>query len=294
MDSLWYEPIRKNLGKKNCFINEEQINKICDLLVNFKETEKSKIFSNEAFGYWKITVERPLRLKSQFTFKNIEALKYGKEESELRKKLIAQFGNKLFTDLKSISKEIDEYLNEHEIELTDAQKKKLFDQKSWERDKRIYEAAKAAFEIIGEEIFIDHEIFKSKLDNVFKSKDIKLEKTALKTIIDAVSWRDPEARAVIKSKKKTGEIDYEADSELRDTEQVPLLEEGGITAFFEREVLPYAPDAWIDESKTQIGYEISFTKHFYKPIVLRSLEEITRDIRALEEESEGLLEAIIS
>jgi type I restriction enzyme M protein len=292
--SGWFEPLRKNLGKKNCIINEEQIDHICDLLVNFKETEKSKIFPNEALGYWKITVERPLRLKSQFTFKNVEALKYGKEEPELRKKLIAQFGNKLFTDFKSVSKGIDEYLSEHEIELTDAQKKKLFDQKSWEKDKRVYEAAKTAFEIIGEEIFIDHEVFKQKLDKVFKNKDIKLEKTDLKAIIDAVSWRDSEAKPIIKSKKKNGEVDYEPDSELRDTEQVPLLEEGGIKAFFEREVLPYAPDAWIDESKTQIGYEISFTRHFYKPIILRRLEEITKDIRALEEESEGLLEAIIS
>jgi len=88
-------------------------------------------------------------------------------------------------------------------------------------------------------------------------------------------------------------VEYEPDSNLRDTEQVPLLEEGGIEAFFKREVLPHVPDAWIDESKTRIGYEISFTRYFYKPQELRTLEDITTDIRALEAETEGLLDQII-
>jgi type I restriction enzyme M protein len=80
---------------------------------------------------------------------------------------------------------------------------------------------------------------------------------------------------------------------LRDTEQVPLLEEGGVEAFVRREVLPYTPDAWIDESKTKIGYEVSFTRHFYKPKRLRSLDEIKNDILALERETEGLIKEIV-
>ncbi|MCL2321196.1 MAG: SAM-dependent methyltransferase, partial [Oscillospiraceae bacterium] len=83
------------------------------------------------------------------------------------------------------------------------------------------------------------------------------------------------------------------DKELTDTEQIPLDYEGGINAFIEKEVLPYAPDAWVDESKTQIGYEISFTKHFYKPVKLRELSEIVADIRALEKETEGLLDEVL-
>jgi len=83
------------------------------------------------------------------------------------------------------------------------------------------------------------------------------------------------------------------DKDLTDTEQIPLDYPGGIKAFIEAEVLPYAPDAWVDESKTQIGYEISFTKHFYKPVKLRELSEIIADIRALEAETEGLLEEIL-
>ena len=88
-------------------------------------------------------------------------------------------------------------------------------------------------------------------------------------------------------------VEYEPDSALRDTEQVPLLEDGGIEAFFRREVLPYVPDAWIDETKTQTGYEISFTRYFYKPAEMRPLEEIVADIRALERETDGLLGEII-
>jgi type I restriction enzyme M protein len=88
-------------------------------------------------------------------------------------------------------------------------------------------------------------------------------------------------------------VKCEPDSDLRDTEQVPLLEEGGIEAFIGREVLPYTPDAWIDDSKTEIGYEISFTRHFYKPQPLRTLDEIRADILNLEKETEGLLGEIL-
>ena len=94
-------------------------------------------------------------------------------------------------------------------------------------------------------------------------------------------------------------VEYEPDPDKRDTEQIPLLEpitadaEDGVEAFIRREVLPYAPDAWIDASKTKIGYEISFTRHFYKPPQLRTLEEIRADIEALERETEGLLDEIL-
>jgi type I restriction enzyme M protein len=88
-------------------------------------------------------------------------------------------------------------------------------------------------------------------------------------------------------------VEYEPDPELRDMEQVPLLEEGGIEAFFQREVLPHVSDAWIDASATKVGYEISFTRYFYKPQPLRTLEETRADIEALEQETEGLLGQIL-
>jgi len=80
---------------------------------------------------------------------------------------------------------------------------------------------------------------------------------------------------------------------LRNNEQIPLLEGGGIESFIRREVLPYVPDAWVDNTKTQIGYEISFNRYFYKPQLLRTLEEIRTDIQVLERETEGLLDEII-
>jgi type I restriction enzyme M protein len=84
-------------------------------------------------------------------------------------------------------------------------------------------------------------------------------------------------------------VEYEPDADLRDTETVPLNEPGGIEAFIRREVLPHAPDAWIDEPKTAVGFEISFTRYFYKPVPLRSLEAIRQDIVALQRETEGLM-----
>ena len=92
---------------------------------------------------------------------------------------------------------------------------------------------------------------------------------------------------------KPAVVEYESDTELRDTEQIPLLEEGGIEAFLRREVLPYVPDAWYVPSSVKVGYEISFTRYFYKPQPLRPLEEIRADILALERETEGLLSEIV-
>ena len=87
-------------------------------------------------------------------------------------------------------------------------------------------------------------------------------------------------------------VEYEPDSELRDFEQIPLLKEGGIPACIRREVLPYTPDAWLVEADTKIGYEVSFTRHFYQPPQLRTLAQISADILALEQETEGLLHEI--
>ena len=94
-------------------------------------------------------------------------------------------------------------------------------------------------------------------------------------------------------KGKPAVVEYEPDTDLRDTEQIPLQEEGGIGAFLRREVLPYAPDAWYQADSVKVGYEISFTRYFYKPQPMRTLQEIRADILALERETEGLLGEII-
>jgi type I restriction enzyme M protein len=166
---------------------------------------------------------------------------------------------------------------------------------------------------LGDTLFEDHNVFRDRVDAALKKADIKLAAADLKQIVKAVSWRVETAPPIIAKVQKPGKVkadplrglfettvngkpslvEYEPDSDLRDTEQVPLLEDGGIEAFIRREVLPYTPDAWIKEDATKIGYEVSFTRHFYKPQPLRTLEEISADILAIEKEAEGLLDGLL-
>ena len=258
----WYKPLRKNLGKKNCELSEEDTKKICETFLAFKETEQSKIFPNGAFGYWKITVERPLRLKVELS-----------ESARARfRRACKQSGEEGLADL-------------------------------------IDHVASA----IGPGPHMNFNDFATTLERNAESMVVNLTAKRMKLIQSELAVRDEGSAPVIKKAHKPGKaeadpdhgrfgvnlagkswvVEYEPDSELRDSEQVPLLETGGIEAFFCREVLPYVPDAWIDEEATKIGYEISFTRYFYRPKPLRSLEEIRADIEALEKESEGLLGQIL-
>jgi type I restriction enzyme M protein len=205
--------------------------------------------------------------------------------------------------------------------IPEKKKRKLLDAKTWQRDGRLVEAASALRHELGGDLFEDHNVFCDKVDAALEKLKIKLGASDLKTLLRAFSWRVETAPPVIAKVHKPGKaeadplhglfpipspsgssgrgkgegliVKCEPDSDLRDTEQVPLLEEGGIEAFIGREVLPYTPDAWIDDSKTEIGYEISFTRHFYKPQPLRTLDEIRADILNLEKETEGLLGEIL-
>ena len=204
----WRQPLRKNLGSKNCELSEEDIQRICDAFLAFEETEQSKIFPNAAFGYWKVTVERPLRLEGidperAYTAKEIKALKGERKRSETAPPVI----------------------------------------------KKVHKSV--------------------------------AEPDPLRGLFPATINGKPVV------------VSYEPDTDLRDTEQVPLLEEGGVEAFLRREALPYAPDAWYDPASVKVGYEISFTRHFYKPQPLRPLEEIRADIMEVEQETEGLLGEIV-
>jgi len=166
---------------------------------------------------------------------------------------------------------------------------------------------------LGERLFEDYNLFRDLVDATLMEAGIKLPAADLKQILKAVSWRVETAKPVISKVHKSGKtktdplhglfeaivdgkpaiVEYEPDPDLRDTEQIPLMEDGGIEAFIRREVLPYTPDAWIKEDSARIGYEISFTRHFYKPKPLRTLEEISADILAIEKEAEGLLDGLL-
>ena len=175
------------------------------------------------------------------------------------------------------------------------------------------DAANRLRTVLGDGLFEDHNIFRSRVEAALKDASLKLPAADLKQLYKAVSWRVEAAPPDIAKAYKPGKakadplhgmfeatmggkpvvVEYEPDSELRDTEQVPLLEEGGIDAFILREVIPYSADAWIKEEATKIGYEVSFTRHFYKPKPLRTLDEIAADILAIEKEAEGLLDGLL-
>jgi type I restriction enzyme M protein len=325
----WFKPLRKNLGKKNCELSPEDIERISHTFLDFKETPESKIFPNAAFGYWKVTVERALCLHSQLTLKAIESLRFTSGDEDLRATLYEEFGDELFTNFAKFSAALEKRLSDWgsddddeggddeggsaRMGLPEKKKKKLLDPRTWERDGRLVEVTTKLRAALGEMLFEDYNVFRDRVDAALKKADIRLAAADLKQILKAVSWRVETAPPVIAKVHKRGKakadplhglfeatvdgkpaiVEYESDSDLRDTEQVPLLEDGGIEAFIRREVLPYTPDAWIKEDATRIGYEVSFTRHFYKPQPLRTLEEISVDILAIERESEGLLDGLL-
>ena len=206
--SEWYRPLRKNLGDKNCELAAADIERIVGTFLAFEETPQSKIFPNAAFGYRKLTVERPLRLPGidpgrAYKASEIRALRASGTPAPGAPPVI----------------------------------------------RKIHRGDVAPDPL--------HGLFAVELGG------------------------------------RQRVVEYEPDSDLRDVEQVPLLEEGGVESFLRREVLPYAPDAWYVPGRVKVGYEISFTRYFYQPQPLRAPEEIWADIRALERESEGLLGEIL-
>lgn len=137
----------------------------------------------------------------------------------------------------------------------------------------------------------DYNEFKAILDNLAKG-NIKLASKDIKLIRQAFCTVDEKAKEVISKKNKDGSYEYEKDPDLSDTEQIPLLYEGGIDEYFKKEVLPYAPDAWIEQDKTKVGYEVLFSKYFYKPSELRTLDDIELEISQIEKEAQELLKGV--
>lgn len=211
-------PLRKNMGNKNCEFTPEIRKEIVRIFLGMEESDVSMIFDNSEFGYWNVTVERPLRLR---VFPEREV-----PEDTFKKQ----------SELDSVREAI----------------------------------AKAS---AGTPLD-DWDAF---------AKATKLKKTQLKKIRPFITETDPHAK----------EVEGESDPNLRDSENIPFNYDGGIDAFIEKEVKPYAPDAYVDESKTKIGYEISFTKYFYKPVQLRDMKDILASLEELEKESDGVMDEIV-
>src|SRR5712692_2216837 len=258
----WSKPLRKNLGKKNCELSEEDIRRIVDTFLAFQESEQSKIFPNAAFGYWKITAERPLRLRvdlSEAACTQFHRVCKAVDEEPLANlvgRVASVLGHGPHLDFNHFMAAVERDADRHNVKFT-AKRQKLLQTALAEKDETAAPVIKKIH------------------------KPDKIEADPLR------------GRFSVTLEGKPWVVEYEADTDLRDTEQVPLLEEGGIEAFFRREVLPYVPDAWYDSANIKIGYEISFTRYFYKPQSLRTLEEIRADILTLEKKTAGLLNEII-
>lgn len=236
----FFTKMRKNLGDKSREVGEEDRARILELYAAFEENDQSKIFPTTAFGFWQITVERPLRLNFACTAERIDAALEAKP-------------------LQNIDQA----------------------------------ALRAALAEVGDELFLSRDAFLAALKPVLKSHGLALGAPALKALWQGLSERD-ETADICADRRGTSE----PDTSLRDTENVPFGDAGpdgrdaAIRAYFEAEVLPHVPDAWIDHSKTKVGYEIPFTRHFYKYVPPRPLEEIDADLNELVDEIMALLQEI--
>ena len=324
-----YEKLRKNLGNKNCALSEAHIRGILDCYTDFAPLERSQpgalasqLFDNADFGYHKVTIERPRRLRSRFTEAAIASLRFDKSLREPMAWAWEQYGERVYRELPALMPVIEAWCEEQELELNRKKRAALAAPALWEKQKGLLEAASLLRKHLGDGEYSDFNRLRKEVSRVLKEEKIKLAATELNSILQAVSWYDASAEKVIKKqlslKGAKGEellsslgcsreelpyygyyptakadqyCSYEADTELRDYESIPLKED--ILAYYLREVLPHVPEAWIDSEKTKIGYEISFNKYFYEHQPLRSLEAVSADILRLEQESEGLIMDIL-
>ncbi|MBZ7692207.1 SAM-dependent DNA methyltransferase [Klebsiella oxytoca] len=343
--SLLYRKLRKNLGNKNCEFAPEHITEITNTYLACVDVERqlntnndpigvaSKIFSNDDFGYYKVTIERPDRRKARFSQDAISPLRFDKQFSDIMKHLYVEYGDDVYKNtgfgsdqkksfLKSIEKEIFAWCEENEIGLNAKARTKLLDVKHWLALKGILETAQQLMSDIGDDEFDDFNKFMNLVDKSLKASGVKLSTSEKNAILNAVSWYDESAKKVVKkvvklsgdkldvlleryecevddlpdfgyypSGKKGEYITYETNTDLRDSESVPLKQ--SIYQYFLDEVKPHIDEAWINLDSVKIGCEINFNKYFYRHKPLRSLEEVASDIINLEQKADGLIAQIL-
>jgi type I restriction enzyme M protein len=333
--AMMFRKLRKNLGNKNCEFAPEHIREIVSVYTGMEAVERtykagtqeeegiaSKIFDNADFGYYKVTIERPKRLKAQFTLDRIAELRFDKSLREPMVWAYETFGDKVYSELDKHEKEISEWCEKQELNLNSRQSKALTSPATWQKQLELMNTASALMQKTGSDEYNDFNLFSAKVDEALKELGVKFSATEKNAILSAVSWYDAAAVKVVKGTvklagekltqllnhlaceesqladygyfaagKKGEYLQYETESDLRDTENVPLKE--NIYNYFLREVKPHVAEAWINPDATKIGYEISFNKYFYKHKPLRSIEEVSDDILKLEQESDGLIREIL-
>jgi type I restriction enzyme M protein len=333
---LLFRKLRKNLGNKNCEFAPEHIREIVSVYENMQAVDRviqpetneeqgiaAKLFDNTDFGYYKVTIERPKRLKAQFTTERIAELRFDKTLREPMVWAYETFGEKVYADIAKHEKEIAEWCEKNELNLNAKQSKIVAGEALWKKQLDLLNTATELMQTIGNDEYSDFNLFKEKVDEALKARKVKLSASEKNSILNAVSWYDAAAEKVIKGTVKlTGDkmeqllahlnctetelanhgyfatdkkgeyLEYETESDLRDTENVPIKE--NIYAYFLREVKPHVAEAWINLNATKIGYEISFNKYFYRHKPLRAIEEVSSDILKLEELSDGLIREILN
>lgn len=272
----YYVKMSKSLGNKRNRIGDGEDNQpnyietISEIYGNFKhneirtikigEIEKSlvvsKVFDNIDFGFNKITVERPLRLNFQASNERINMLD----------------NLKGFINIGE-SKKKNEALRQEEIEV------------GQRRQHSIKLLLKELGEATNERLFKDRTIFLKELKKLDKALGVRLSASELKIILEALGEKDESAEVC-----KDAKGNMEADSDLRDTENVPLKE--NVEDYFQREVVPHVPDAWVDYKKTKVGYEIPLNRHFYVYVPPRGLETVEAEIKELESDILAILAEI--
>ena len=333
---LLFRKLRKNLGNKNCEFAPEHIREIVSVYENMQAVDRviqpetneeqgiaAQLFDNTDFGYYKVTIERPKRLKAQLTTERIAELRFDKSLREPMVWAYETFGEKVYADIAKHEKEITEWCEKNELNLNAKQSKTLVSEALWTKQLELLNTATELMQAIGNDEYNDFNVFKEKVEEVLKAKKVKLSSSEKNAILNAVSWYDTSAEKVIKGTVKlTGDkleqllahlnctetelanhgyfatdkkgeyLEYETESDLRDTENVPIKE--NIYAYFLREVKPHVAEAWINLNATKIGYEISFNKYFYRHKPLRDMEEVSSDILKLEALSDGLIREILN
>lgn len=325
-----FEKLRKNLGNKNCKLNPTHIEAITKTYLEMNESKKSEndmpgslVFDNQDFGYYKVNIERPSRLKAQLTDEKIEILKWDKKNPELAKALFAQYGEEVYTGLNQYKSEILKTYEKSDLNINAKDLAALLKPENWNKQKELHRIAKVLMNEMGTEVYMDFNVFSEQVKEFLKKDKIKLSASELKQIFDAVIEYDETAEKVIKKKLKlhgktlelqlahlnctqeelpyfgfypTGNNDeylqYETETDLRDSENIPLKE--NILDYYLREVKPHSYESWVDLDSVKIGYEISFNKYFYQHKPLRSIDEVTADILELEKQGDGLLNEILN
>jgi type I restriction enzyme M protein len=292
------------------------------------KTFASKIFATHEFGYRRITIERPLRLSWQFSAERIASLRF--ESGALGSAMqwmYAEYGADWKDDadcphygqLDDNAVEIRAYLKSHFADLKEKQIKDLLSADTWRAQMVVLRKARALQGEIGTAQFDDFNGYDEAIKAASKRAGITLDAKEKKQIADAVSWKNPAADKLIKKVHKSkpvpqygffqvneNTVEYQADGELRDFENVALdprrTVKASVEAYFMAEVQPHVPDAWIDATKRDakdeqigiVGYEIPFNRHFYQYQPPRPLEAIDADLDAVSAEIMALLREVHS